>query len=73
MVAHNNTDPPLLRALMRWHRTFFEENSSIMFSRRNPGGAMSRDGNLDRLDVDQTKDFAWDGEGTMHAHFPTTI
>ena len=32
MVAHNITDPPLLRSLLRRRRTFFVENSSIMFT-----------------------------------------
>ena len=62
VVAHNITNPPLLRSLMRWHRTFFEEKfvdpvhhavNECCASRRNPGGAMSRDGNFDRLDVDR--------------------
>ena len=39
MVAHDFTDPPLLRPLLRWRKTLFEGNVSTVFTLRFPSVA----------------------------------
>ena len=81
MVVHNITDPPLLRSLLRWSRTFFEGKVSTVFTVRFPSVAP-----VDEIQMkpclmmatlirwSQAESSSWDGgESTVHAHLPKSI
>ena len=80
MVADDLTDASFLLPVMTRRRTFFEGNVSLMFTLLRPSVAP-----VDEVQVEPrlvmatlvvwawTEGFAWDGQGTMHAHFPITI
>ena len=80
MVAHNITDPPLLRSLLRRRRTFFVENSSIMFTLWFPSIAPVDEIQMKPCFVmatliirSQAECFPKDGEITMFVHFSKAL